>query len=58
MYGQRQPHSAGASMGGVSSAGRVPELLEALRAEYENLQQECAFLKHHREDFDTKNGKY
>jgi hypothetical protein len=41
-------------MVGVSSSGRVPELLDALRAEYESLQQECAFLKHHREDFDSK----
>lgn len=33
---------------------RIPELLEALRAEYEGIQQEFNYLKHQREDVDSK----
>lgn len=38
----------------MGPSNRIPELIEALRGECEALQQECNFLKHHREDFDNK----
>jgi len=49
MFNQRQ-----AAAGGPAPSGRIPEMLEALRAEYEALQQECNYLRHHRDDFDGK----
>lgn len=52
MYGHRQQsHSGGIAVG---AGNRIPDLIEALRGECEALQQECNYLKHHREDFDTK----
>ncbi len=55
MYGHRPPgqHSTGTMSSGAGN-GRIPELLEALRAEYEALQQEFNFVKHQREDLDSK----
>lgn len=57
-----QPQTIGSNQGQMMNGqgnpstphGRFPELLEALRTEYEMMYQEFTYLKHHREELDSK----
>jgi hypothetical protein len=55
MYGQRGNQGPGQPMPtGVGMGNRFMDLLEALRNEYESLQQECIHIKMMKDETESK----